>query len=87
MTTNKDTGTKSATEAFGEMLKKFSATVGEIFDDPDVKKTAKQFAASVVDAAAKAAQDKVKKEETRTKIRNVGKAAQSLGKSIESHFN
>lgn len=41
-----------AVERLGEMLRKFSTTVGEIFDDPAVKEKGKEFAASVVDAAA-----------------------------------
>jgi len=81
---NKDA--KTAAETLGEMLRKFGYTVGEILDDPKVKETAKEFAASVVDAAAKYAESKVKAEELRGKIRNVGKAAQTLGSSVETHF-
>jgi hypothetical protein len=78
--------TKNAAETLGDMLKIFGNTVGEILDDPKVKESAKSFATSVVDAAAKVAESKIKAEEMRRKFRNVGKAAQTLGSSVESHF-
>jgi ribosomal-protein-alanine N-acetyltransferase len=85
MVAKKDEKKKPA-ETIGEMLKIFGNTVGEILDDPKVKATAKEFAASVVDAAAKFTESKVKKEEIRSKFRNVGKAAQTLGTSLDNHF-
>ncbi len=77
---------KKAAEALGEMMKKFGNTVGEILDDPKVKESAKQFASVVADAAARVAEQKIKAEEVRRKFRNVGKAAQTLGNSVETHF-
>ncbi len=75
-----------AVETLGKTLKAFGNTVGEIFDDPAVRENAKKFAESVVDAAAKIAQKKVEDNEIRSRVRNVGKAAQTLGKSLEGHF-
>ena len=77
---------KKAAEALGEMMKKFGTTIGEILEDPKVKESAKQFASVVADAAARVAEKKIKAEEVRRKFRNVGKAAQTLGSSVEAHF-
>ena len=75
-----------AVETLGEMLRKFGTTIGEIFDDPAVKEKGKEFAASVVDAAANVIQGKVKEAEARAKFRSVGKAAETLGSSVKKHF-
>ena len=77
---------KRAAETLGKMLKAFGNTVSEILDDPEVKKKAKEFAESVVDAAAKVVQTKIEDNEIRARFRNVGKAAQTLGKSLEDQF-
>ena len=78
--------TKTAAEKFGKMMKTFGDTLGEIFDDPDLRKKAKEFAQSAVDAAAKVADSKIKKDEVKARFRTVGKAAQDLGKSLEDNF-
>jgi [ribosomal protein S5]-alanine N-acetyltransferase len=85
MAVKKDEKKKSA-ETIGEMLRTFGNTISEILDDPKVKAKAKDFAASVVDAAAKVTESKIKAEEVRSKFRNVGKAAQTLGTSLDKHF-
>lgn len=73
-------------EKFGDLFRTFTNSVGEIFDDPEFKQKAREFAESAVDATAKIIDKKIKEEEVRSKIRNVGKAAQSLGKSLEDNF-
>jgi [ribosomal protein S5]-alanine N-acetyltransferase len=78
--------TKTTSETFKELLRTFGDSVSEIMDDPAVKEKAKAFAESVVDAAAKVGQSRVKNEEIRAKYRNVGKAAQTLGNSLDKHF-
>jgi len=78
--------TKEAAETIGDMIKTFGATISDILEDPEVKAKAKEFAKTVVDAAANVAQSKVKTEEVRAKFRNVGKAAQTLGTSLEKNF-
>jgi len=82
----KRTDKETAIETFGEMLRKFGTTVGEIFDDPAVKEKGKEFAASVVDAAANIVQNKIKDAEARSKFRSVGEAAETLGSSVKKHF-
>jgi len=86
MPSQEDREPKKAAEALGEMMKKFGTTIGEILEDPKVKESAKQFASVVADAAARVAEKKIKAEEVRRKFRNVGKAAQTLGSSVEAHF-
>ena len=86
MPSQEDREPKKAAEALGEMMKKFGTTIGEILEDPKVKESAKEFASVVADAAAKVAEKKIKAEEVRRKFRNVGKAAQTLGSSVEAHF-
>jgi len=77
---------KKSAETLGEMIRAFGNTVAEILDDPKVKSTAKEFAASIVDAAAKVTEGKVQSEDARSKFRNVGKAAKTLGTSLDKHF-
>jgi len=78
--------TKEVAETIGKMLKAFGASVSEVFDTPEVKIKATEFAESVVDAAVKASQSKVKDEAVRARFRDVGKAAKTLGTTLEEHF-
>ena len=86
MPAKKSRETKETAEKIGEMLRAFGDTVGEILDNPEVKEKAKEFAASVVDAAVKVAQSKVKDEEVRARFRNVGEAAKTLGDTLQKRF-
>ncbi len=86
MPSEEDREPKKAAEALGEMMRKFGNSIGEILEDPKVKESAKEFASVVADAAARVAEKKIKAEEMRRKFRNVGKAAQTLGSSVEAHF-
>ncbi len=75
-----------AAERFGKLIKTFGETVGEVFDDPELREKAKEFAKTAVDAAAKFADSKIKDADVKARFRTVGKAAQTLGKSLEDHF-
>lgn len=86
MPTKKSRETKETAEKIGEIVSAFGVTVGEILDNPEVKKKAKEFAASVVDAAVRVTQSKVKDEEVRARFRNVGEAAKTLGDTLEKRF-
>jgi hypothetical protein len=77
---------KQTAEKIGELLKVFGASVSEILETPEVKIKATEFAESVVDAVVKTSQRKVKDEEVRARFRDVGKAAKTLGATIEKHF-
>ncbi len=86
MPSEEDREPKKAAEALGEMMRKFGNSIGEILEDPKVKESAKEFASVVADAAARVAEKKIKAEEMRRRFRNVGKAAKTLGSSVEEHF-
>lgn len=77
---------ETTTERFSKMMRTFGDTVGEIMEDPDLRKKAREFAQSAVDAAAKLANSKIKDDEVKARFRSVGKAAQDLGKSLEDNF-
>lgn len=84
-TDNKET--KNAAEIVGSMLKDFGNTISEILEDPELKERTKDFASAIVEATVKVAEKKVKDEEMRSKLRNVGKATRMLGEKLEKHFN
>jgi hypothetical protein len=86
MKTKNKPDNKKAIETFGEMLHVFGTRVGEVLDDPEVKEKATELMASIVDAAAKVNQSKVQNENVRAKLRSIGKAAQTLGCSLDEHF-
>jgi len=77
---------KMAAEKLGKIIKTFGDSVSQILDDPDLREKAKEVSLSIVDAAAKVVNSRVKDDEIRAKFKEVGKAAQSLGKSIADHF-
>ena len=79
MPAKKSRETKEIAETFNEMLNAFGVAVGEILDTPEVKKKAKEFAASVVNAAVKVPETKIEDEEERERLRNVGEAAKDFG--------
>ena len=77
---------EKAVETLGEALRKFVSAVGETFNDPAVAQKGKDFANSVVDAAANVVQSKVTDADARAKFRAVGSAAEKLGSSVKQHF-
>ena len=77
---------KKAAENLGKVMKTFGETMSEIFNDPELRKKAKEFSQSIVDSAAKVVDSHVKDDEVRAKFRDVGKAAQTLGKTITDNF-
>jgi len=77
---------KMAAEKLGKIMKAFGDTLSEIMDDPELKKKAREFSLNVVDSAAKVINSKIKDDEVRAKLKDIGKAAQDLGKSIASNF-
>jgi hypothetical protein len=77
---------KMAAEKLGKIMKAFGDSLGEIMDDPEFREKAREFSLNVVDSAAKVINSKLKDDEVRAKLKNVGKAAQDLGKSIADNF-
>jgi ribosomal-protein-alanine N-acetyltransferase len=68
---------KTAADNFAEMFRAFGQAIGEVFDDPDLKKKAKEFADSATDSA-KTLADRFKDEDVRAKFRDVGRAAEEF---------
>ncbi len=77
---------KQAAETLGKMIRSFGDAMSEIFEDPELREKAKEFSKSVVDSAARVVENKLKSEATKKKFRDAGKAAQSLGKTLEERF-
>jgi len=77
---------KVAAENLGKIIKVFGDTVSEILGDPELRKKAKEFSQSVLDSAAKVVESRIDDEEVKGKFREVGKAAQTLGKTLTDHF-
>ena len=77
---------KTAAKNLGNVIRVFGETVSEILEDPALRKKAKEFSESIIDAAARVVDSKIHDDEARAKIRNVGKAAQTLGKTIADDF-
>lgn len=80
-----DAGREKPAEHFGEMIKSFGNAMGEIFNDPELKEKARSFGDSAVESA-KILAGNLKDEDTKARFREVGKAAEDLGKSIQDRF-
>jgi len=76
---------ESPGESLGELVKEFGDAVSKIFDDPELKKKAKEFGDSAV-KSAKLFGQRFKDEEVKSKFRDVGKAARDFGDSVSDHF-
>jgi ribosomal-protein-alanine N-acetyltransferase len=87
MATREKYDRKKDAENLGKMLKSFGETISEIFEDPELRKKAKEFSQSVMDSAARIVEGKLKDDEAKAKFRDVGKAAQSLGKTLVERFD
>lgn len=72
-------------ENFAEMLRAFGRAVSEVFDDPELKKKAKEFTDSATDAAT-TQPSRLRDEEVKAKFREVGRAAEEFGKGVLDHF-
>jgi [ribosomal protein S5]-alanine N-acetyltransferase len=86
MSVKTKTGREEEVTTFSRLLKSFGESVAEIWDDPEVRRKAREFSESLVDSAAKIASSKIKDEDVRKKFTDVGKAAQTLGKSVLDEF-
>jgi [ribosomal protein S5]-alanine N-acetyltransferase len=78
---------KKDAESLGKMIRSFGETISEIFEDPELRKKAKEFSQSVIDSAAKVVESKIRNDEAKRKFRDAGRAAQSLGKTLVEHFD
>jgi ribosomal-protein-alanine N-acetyltransferase len=85
-TTKSKYNRKEAAEKFGQVVKSFSEAVGEILNDPELRKKAKEFSQTVVEAASRVVDSRIEDDEVKAKFRQVGNAAQDLGRTISENF-
>jgi hypothetical protein len=76
---------KEIIESFTALFTTFGKAVGDIFNDPELKKKAKEFAESA-SASANSLVDRLKEDDVKEKFRDVGKAAEQFGKSVADCF-
>lgn len=76
---------KGPGENLGELVKEFGDAVSKIFDDPELKKKAKDFGDSAV-KSAKLFGKRFKDEEVKSKFKDVGEAAKDFGNSVTDYF-
>ena len=76
---------KGPGENLGELVKEFGDAVSKIFDDPELKKKAKEFGDSAV-KSAKLFGKKFKDEEVKNKFKDVGNAAKDFSTSVSDYF-
>ncbi len=79
------TNKRKTPEAFAEMFRTFGDAISEIFDDPKLKKKAREFGKSAAESAETFGK-RFKDEDVKAKFRDVGKAAQEFGKNIADYF-
>jgi uncharacterized protein len=82
---DKNSGKKQTADSFAEIFSVFGQAVSEVFDDPQLKNKAKEFADTAADSA-KILANKFKEEEVKAKFRDVGRAAEEFGKNLADYF-
>lgn len=73
---------KKALDSFTEMVREFGDAVGEIFDDPELKKAAKAFT-SAAKRSAKTFSGRFKDEEVQRQFKEVGDKAKGFGQDMK----
>jgi len=76
---------KNATEQFGKMIRSFGDALSEVFDDPDLKKKARELA-EAAKGSAKSFASRFEDEDVKKKFREAGKAAEDFGKGVQERF-
>ena len=77
---------KKDAEGLGKIIRTLGEAMGEVFEDPELRQKAKEFSQSVIDAAARVAESKMRTEAAKRKFSDAGRAAQSLGKTLVERF-
>jgi uncharacterized protein (DUF4415 family) len=81
----RDMPEKDATEQFSKMIKSFGDAISEIFDDPELKKKAKELG-EAAKGSAKSFASRFEDEDVKQKFREAGKAAEDFGKGVQERF-
>jgi uncharacterized protein len=82
---DKGSGKKGVADSFTEIFTAFGQAISEVFDDPELKNKATEFADTAADSARTLA-NRLKDEDVKAKFRDVGKAAEEFGKSVAEYF-
>ena len=77
---------EKAIEDFRKGMKIFTESVSEVFADPELRKKAKEFSKSLMDAAATVVESRIEDDKVKAKFHDVGKAAKSFGDTLTDHF-
>ncbi|MFU8796738.1 MAG: hypothetical protein ACNA7X_05545 [Dehalococcoidia bacterium] len=80
-----DRDRKDAADSFARMFRSFGEAMSELFDDPELKRSARQFADGAI-GSAKTFARRFSDEDVRARFRDVGKAAEEFGKSVADQF-
>ncbi len=76
---------RSAGESLGQMLTAFGQAIGEIFNDPDLKAKAKEFADAATESAATLGR-RFEDDDVKKKFRQAGAAAEDFGRAVSDRF-
>jgi ribosomal-protein-alanine N-acetyltransferase len=76
---------KNTVDSFVEMFETFGSAMGKVFDDPELKKKAKEFGKAASESASTLG-NRFKDEEVQEKFNEMGKAAEQFGKSVADMF-
>lgn len=76
---------RSAGESLGQMFTAFGQAISEIFNDPELKAKAKEFADAATESAATLGH-RFEDEEVKEKFRQAGAAAEDFGKAVSDRF-
>lgn len=76
---------KNPIDNFVEMFEAFGVAMGKVFDDPELKKKAREFGKAASDSASTLG-NRFKDEEVQGKFEEMGKAAEQFGKSVADMF-
>ena len=73
---------KSAGDDFADMFIEFGNAISQIFNDPKLKKKAKEFGKSTKESAV-IFSERFKDEKVKKRFKKAGKAAESFGKKMK----
>ena len=76
---------RSAGESLGQMLTAFGQAIGEIFNDPELKEKAKEFADAATESAARLGR-RFEDDDVKEKFRQAGAAAEDFGRTLSDRF-
>ena len=77
---------RPASDSFAEIFRAFGEAVAELLDDPELHKSARDFADTAVQSARTLTR-RFSDEDVKARFRDVGKAAEEFGRSMANCFH